>query len=174
MCFLGGLVSLPARAQDTTAVQPSSWIAGGSVGSLGATLTPDERISTLGLHFTQARVGDVGLDLSFGIAPRAIAYGVLLAGTRVGLTLPFQPQPGFMLLPTAGVSFIGIAADGGAAYAPGFNIGGAALIGHGTTRLRTGITWHRMRGTNQGLWLVELGLMNVPGSRVRIPATPAT
>lgn len=173
-------MSLPAlmattalRAQDTTAQQDSStrhgtsgdgatWIIGASAGLLTTGLSYEDGVGTLGVHFTQFQPGHPGLDVSLGVAPRGLQYGILLGGVRGGVTFPLVPTPGLVLLPTAGVSLLGAAGDHRAAGVIGYNVGGAAILGDGDLRLRTSVTWHRMQDTSRGTWLIELGFVHFP------------
>ena len=169
VCLLGAVVVPAARAQDSTASETTPWVHGGSLGMVAA---GRDRITTVGLHFTQARVGHVGLDFSFGTAPTAIPSGVLTVAARGGLTRPIELRRDVLLLPSAGLSYLGAASGYGGAEIFGYNIGGAAFLGVGTTRVRTGVTWHRMRDVDRGYWLLELGFVNFPDQRDALPATP--
>ncbi|CAN5886663.1 hypothetical protein BH11GEM2_BH11GEM2_10340 [soil metagenome] len=169
MCLLGALVVPAARAQDSTASETTPWVHGGSFGMVAA---GRDRITTVGLHFTQARAGHVGLDFSFGTAPTAIPSGVLTVAARGGLTRPIEFRRGLLLLPSAGMSYAGIASGDAVGETFGYNVGSAAFLGAGTTRLRTGVTWHRMRDADRGYWLLELGFVNFPDQRDALPETP--
>lgn len=180
MFFLALTATSSLRAQDTPAQQDSStrhdisndgatWVIGASAGLLTTGLSYEEGVGTLGAHFTQIQPGHAGLDISLGIAPRGVQYGVLVAGVRGGVTYPLVPAPGFVLLPTAGVSLLGAATGEGSGGVVGVNVGGAALVGDGDLRLRTSITWHRMKDTNRGIWLIELGFVHFPTSAVEKP-----
>ena len=169
VCALGILVSPTAHAQASADSATSSWVTGGSLGLLAA---GRDRIPTIGVQWTQVRAEHLGLDFSVGTSPLAIAVGALAVAGRGGLTLPIVPRAGVMLLPSAGLSLLAAASGEGGGAAYGYNVGGAAILGTGTTRFRGGITWHRMRDENRGYWLIEMGIANTPASS--FPATPST
>ena len=169
MCLLGVHFAPTAHAQDSTASETTPWMHGPSVGLL---TEGRDRIPTVGLHYTEIRPGKIGLDFSFGTCPLTLALGALSVASRGGLTVPIELRRGLLLLPSAGASLVGIAGLGGGGATFGYNVGGAALLGAGTKRFRTGLTWHRMRDVNRDYWLLELGFVNFPDTRVTPSAAP--
>ena len=163
LLFLG-LGARESQAQDSASAPRSRWMVGGSLGTFryGGVFAPLE-YTTIGMHFTQLRPGALGADFSIGIVPRALADGFLLSGARGGVALPLAIAPNVILLPSAGLTLIGGAGAGGAGGTWGANLGGAAVFGSGSTGLRTGITWHRLSESTAGIWLLEFGVVRIPG-----------
>lgn len=159
-----GLIGAESRAQDSTRAPRSRWMVGGSLGALrfGDAFAPLE-YTTVGMHFTKVRPGALGADFSFGIVPRALADGFLLSGTRAGIALPLTLSPSVMVLPSAGLTLIAGAGAGGVGGTGGTNLGAAAVFGSGSRGLRTGLTWHRLSEGGEGIWLLEFGVVKVPG-----------
>lgn len=157
------LVARESRAQDSSSAPSSRWMVGGSVGMLryGGEFAPLQ-YSTIGMHFTQVRPGALGADFSIGIIPRVLAEGFLLAGARGGVALPFALAPNVLLLPSAGLTLIGGLGAGGGGGTWGSNLGAAAVFGSGSVGFRTGVTWHRLSGGGDGIWLLEFGVAKIP------------
>ena len=159
-----GLAARESQAQDSSSVPRSRWMVGGSLGSLryGGEFAPLE-YTTIGMHFTQVRPGALGADFSIGIVPRALTEGFLLSGARGGIAVPLALTPNVLLLPSAGLTLIGGMGAGGVGGTWGSNLGAAAVFGSGSTGFRTGVTWHRLSGGGDGIWLLELGVAKIPG-----------
>jgi len=161
-----GLAADELQAQDSSSVPRSGWIVGGSAGTLryNGEFAPLE-LTTIGMHFTRVRPGALGPDFSIGIVPRALADGFLLSGARGGVALPLALAPNVLLLPSAGLTLIGGAGAGGVGGTWGTNLGAAAVFGSGSMGFRTGVTWHRLNDSADGIWLLELGVVSIPGRR---------
>ena len=159
-----GLSARESQAQDSTSAPRSRWMVGGSLGMLryGGAFAPLE-LTTIGMHFTQLRPGALGADFSIGIVPRALAEGFLLSGARGGVALPLALAPNVIVLPSAGVTLIGGVGAGGGGGTWGTNLGAAAVFGSGSTGFRTGVTWHRLNDSTDGIWLLEFGVVKIPG-----------
>src|SRR4029453_9621170 len=98
---------------------------------------------TIGVHWTQLRPGRLGADFSLGTMPRTLAEGVAVVGARGGVAFPLALSSGGVVLPSAGVSFVGGVGAGGGGGTTGLNAGIAAVIfGASSVGLRTGVTWH--------------------------------
>ncbi len=171
MMTCSGIARAQEAAADTTT--PSSgggWSRGVSVGmpGLGGELRPE--MLTVGFNLTQLRPGRIGLDVALGTMPRTLAYGFAAAGVRVGGALPVLVVPGVVLVPSAGVSLMGAAGEGGMAGTYGVQTGLAALIPtSGPLALRASATWHLFPGAREGVWLAEVGLASVPVALRRRP-----
>ena len=158
------LFARESGAQDSSITSRSRWMVGGSVGTLryNGQFAPLE-LTTVGMHFTQVRPGALGADFSIGIVPRALADGFLLSGARGGVALPLALAPNVLLLPSAGLTLIGGVGAGGGGGTWGTNLGAAAVFGSGSTGFRTGVTWHRLNDSTDGIWLLEFGVVKIPG-----------
>ncbi|MCY7378700.1 MAG: hypothetical protein LH467_05085, partial [Gemmatimonadaceae bacterium] len=89
----------------------------------------------------------------------------LLSGARGGVALPLALAPNVLLLPSAGLTLIGGAGAGGVGGTWGTNLGAAAVFGSGSMGFRTGVTWHRLNDSADGIWLLEFGVVRIPGRR---------
>ena len=149
-------------AQDSLA-QHTPWMVGASVGLLGtgSQASPLE-FGIVGVNFTQRRPGHPGADIAVGTMPRALAAGVVPIAVRAGVALPVAAAPGLLLLPSAGFSVLGVTSGYGSGGAAGWNVGGAAVLGTGSTGVRVGLTSHWMSGGNSAVWLLEVGLVGLP------------
>jgi len=161
---MSGLPAGAAVAQDTTTAPPSYWLAGASLGMPGSEGDFAPELMTIGTHLTRARPGRLGPDFSIGTMPYALAAGMAVVGVRAGLVLPLRVGPGVMLLPSGGLSFVGVSTGMGAGALAGFNLGGSAIFeSPGPVGMRAGITWHRFQESRTGIWLVELGIVRSLG-----------
>lgn len=152
--------SVVAHAQDTTSVQRGAWAVGGSIGLPGYATRPEPKAFTIGVHGTQVQPGRLGADIYAGVLPYVLTVGMLAVAGRGGLVLPLAVSEDVLLLPSGGASVIGAFGAGGAGAQPGLNIGATALVfNEGSTGFRASITWHRFRGANAGIWLVEIGFV---------------
>jgi len=115
---------------------------------------------TIGVNVSQTTPGRLGADFSIGTMPRAFAAGAAVLGARAGAVFPLAPTPDVLLLPSAGVSLLGGAGEGGGAAIAGVNAGIAAVIWSGNLGARTGITWHRFQDFRGAIWLVEFGVVH--------------
>lgn len=150
-------------AQDTTSTRSGDWLVGASIGLPMYQSDPLPELFTVGVHWTQLRPGELGADISIGILPRAITFGAGVVGARVGAALPLELSPGFLLLPSGGLSLVGGAGNGGIGGAKGVNAGVAGVVlGSRSIGLRGGITWHWFGGIQGSVWLLELGLVDNP------------
>ena len=161
-----GVVAGELQAQDSSSVPRSDWMVGGSLGTLryNGEFAPLE-LTTIGMHFTRVRAGRLGPDLSIGVMPRVLTQGFLLAGGRAGVALPLALAPNVLLLPSAGLTLVGGLGAGGGGGTWGTNLGAAAVFGPGSLGFRTGVTWHRLNDSADGIWLLELGVVGIPGRR---------
>ncbi|NUO37405.1 MAG: hypothetical protein HOQ17_16670 [Gemmatimonadaceae bacterium] len=160
LAMIGGRLG----AQDSSAVKRQGWIIGGSLGMLGSgrEAAPLE-LTTVGMSFTQVAPGGLGADIAIGTIPRTLAAGVVVLGARFDATVPLSIAPGVLLLPAAGLTLVGGAAEGGGGGTAGYNLGAAAVLGTGTVGFRTGVTWHRLPDIRSGIWLLEVGIARLPG-----------
>jgi hypothetical protein len=134
------------------------WLVGASFGVPGYGTEPLVELFTIGIQWTQVRPGRLGADFSLGTIPRALVEGVVVVGFRAGAALPLAFSSGLLLLPSAGLSFIGGVGQGGGGGTAGLNAGvSAVFFGTQATGLRTGVTWHRFPDTGGALWLLEMG-----------------
>src|SRR5258705_1298250 len=101
-------------AQDSVVANPAGWMVGGSLGMLGfGAQTAPLQLTTLGMHFTHARVGAIGADISIGTIPRLLADGAVVLGVRAGVAMPIRVAPGMLALPSAGLTALPAAPRGG-------------------------------------------------------------
>ena len=98
--------------------------------------------------------------------PRALAEGVAVVGARGGVALPLALSSGVLVLPSAGVSFVGGVGAGGGGATAGLNAGIAAvLFGASSVGLRTGVTWHHFGNSESAVALWEIGFVRAPRPR---------
>lgn len=158
-----------ASAQDSTAKRDSTrlrdyWIVGPSVGMPTASGEVNPELMTVGLNFTSVIPDQLNADLSVGTMPRLLASGSITFGFRAGVTYPVPVTPNVLLLPAGGVSVIGAIGDEVAGGAIGVNAGLAAVIhGASSAGVRIGITLHQFSQANIPIFLVEVGVVHVPG-----------
>ena len=144
------LPSAAVVAQDTTRAAP--WLAAFSVGFPAVEGDLALVAFTVGANFTKIRVGSLSPDFSFGTMPWALSMGALAWGGRAGLALPMQSGENTFIVPSAGLSTIGIMGMGAAI---GTNAG-IAIVSR--TGARVGVTWHRFGDNGEGAILLELGV----------------
>jgi hypothetical protein len=111
------------------------------------------------MNFTQMRPGRLGADFAIGTMPRAFAFGAGVLGARAGVVLPIAPSADVLFLPSAGVSLVGGAGEGGGGAIGGFNAGAAMVLWTNDVGFRSGITWHRFQDFRESVWLVEIGIV---------------
>lgn len=163
VCALGLSVT-HASAQRPTADSAASrhdWLFGVSAGVPGYEREPIPELFTIGLNVSQITPGRLGADFSLGTMPRALVARAAVLGARAGVAFPIAPTPDVLLLPSAGVSLLGGAAEGGGAAIAGVNAGIAAVIWSGDLGVRTGITWHHFQDFRGAIWLVEFGVVRM-------------
>jgi hypothetical protein len=139
-----------AVAQDTTRAAP--WLSAFSVGFPAVEGDLALMAFTLGANFTKIRVGSLSPDFSFGTMPWALSMGVLAWGARAGLALPMQSGKNTFIVPSAGLSTLGVMGMGGTI---GTNAGVAIAS---RTGARVGVTWHRFGDNGEGAVLLEMGV----------------
>jgi len=140
IAMLGGLVFLFAINADAQRPLADSstiahdWLIGASVGLPGYEREPAPELFTIGMNFTQMRPGRFGADFAIGTMPRAFAFGAGVLGARAGVVLPIAPTPDVLFLPSAGVSLVGGAGEGGGAAIGGLNAGAAMVDVYGSSQ----------------------------------------
>lgn len=160
--ILACATTLPVAAQDTTSVNEGAWLLGGSVGVPGYSWETVPELMTVSFHSTRVQRGRPGADFFIGTMPRVLAEGVVAIGARGGLAVPLALSSTVLLLPSAGVSFIGGVGEGDEGGAAGFNAGVAAVVfGEPSAPMgfRAGITWHRFNDFGGMIWLLEIGFV---------------
>ena len=166
IAILGGLVFLFAinadaqRSLTDSSTTARNWLVGASVGLPGYEREPAPELFTIGMNFTQMRPGRFGADFAIGTMPRAFAFGAGVLGARAGVVLPIAPTPDVLFLPSAGVSLVGGAGEGGGAAIGGLNAGAAMVFWTNDVGFRSGITWHRFQDFRESVWLVEIGIVH--------------
>jgi len=134
--FLGSLVLA------YTAVVPSELFADTRMSAEGgAFVTEYGTLSQVGFRVISGKPSHVGFDMGVAVLPQAFQFGAMVAlfdldgnvTVPVGSLLAFTPRAGF--------SAIGLAGDGIAGAAPGYNVGlGAQLRTGKSTALRVDYT----------------------------------
>ena len=157
LCVGRHVLAAQSSAPDSTVKSRGGTLIGFSVGVPGYISTPVPELFTVGLNLTQIKAGQLGADFAIGTMPRAFAYGAGVIGARLGGTLPIPIRPDLLLLPTAGLSLLAGAGEGGGAEVGGVNAGLAAVVWSGSNGVRTGMTVHRFEGVPGTIWLVEFG-----------------
>jgi len=164
--LLGGLVCLFASNADAqrpltdSSTTARNWLVGASVGMPGYESEPVPELFTIGMNFTQMRPGRFGADFAIGTMPRAFAFGAGVLGARAGVVLPIAPSADVLFLPSAGVSLVGGAGEGGGGAIGGLNAGAAIVFWTADVGFRSGITWHRFQDFRESVWLVEIGIVH--------------
>lgn len=138
-----------------------------SVGVPGSPGNPFFELATLGVQWTDVEPGRAGLDLAVGTIPRLLPEGLFGLGARGGIVRPIELGTRSVLLPSAGLSFIGLAGPGGGGGAFGLHAGLAAVhFPEGAAfGVRPGISAHRFAGATEAVWLAEIGLVWRRGAR---------
>lgn len=156
------LATIANRASSQTAQASGSgspYLLSVSVGIPAAYGETARELYTLGVQWTQWKPGRLSADFAVGTMPRLLANGVLGIGLRGGAALPLEISRGAYLLPSAGVSVIGVAGGGIADGAYGPHVGMATvLLGQNNLGVRAGATWNLFREAREGVWLLELGV----------------
>lgn len=148
---------------DCGCQKSGGWIIGTSLGIPGHDHEWIGELFTLGVTFTQAKPNRLVPDVSIGTMPYAVAFGVLPIGVRAGVALPIAALPHLLLIPSAGVSLVGVASPGGGGGAGGVNAGFAAMTYFDQVGIRAGVTLHNFGESDGGkYWLAEFGIVHVP------------
>lgn len=158
--LFAGMWSGAAHGQDTADTDTDRWLVGGSIGvpGYGGEVVPS--LFTIAVHGTRVRRGRIGPELFVGTMPRALFEGVLAVGARSGLTWAAPLSENVLLMPSAGVSFLGGIGPGGGGAELGANAGlSAVAIENSSGGFRVGMTWHAFPGLGGSLWLLEFGFI---------------
>lgn len=157
-----------AFAQDSTATVRDGWLVGPLVGLPGAGSHYALQYVTLGVGATRLVPNRPGMTVAVGTLPRAFVEGIIPIAARIGPSIPIAVGPDAFLIPSVGLSGVGVVASGGGfGAAAGYYWGAAAVTAHRSTGFQLGVTWHRAAGESGTLWLVECGIMRVPLPRIR-------
>ena len=170
-----GIMADSAARQSAVARQHTSvtvseargTLLGFSVGAPGYRSSIATELITIGAHWTQLAPGQPGLDISIGTMPRFLVNGLAVVGGRAGLAMPLVMGKRFVLLPSAGASFLGAVGGYGIDGRFGFNAGVAAVLQSDSDPegLRLGMTWHQFDDAPAGVYLLEVGWVRIPRSR---------
>ena len=158
--FLLGAARAEAQSPDSTTETPDHWLIGVSLGIPGYRSNVTPELLTFGLNFTQVRPGRIGGDIAIGTMPWLMMQGVVPYGLRGDVALPLV-RPHLIVLPSAGVSAVGVIGPGGGAGTLGLNAGLATVLHTGGVGLRTGVTFHTFQGFDNPIWLLEVGFVSV-------------
>ena len=165
--IVAAIFALPALAQDTTATPRDSWSSAFTVGipGIGMQSLPAPFVVT-GAHFTDLNPSKLSGDLAIGVAPAMFLMGGMILEARGGVALPMQMTPTSFLVPSAGgtlLTFLG--PDAGLAL-PGGNMGLSLLLTNPDgSGVRFGVTWHRLAGLEESVWLAEFGFLSRKSKR---------
>lgn len=159
--------SLSAGAQgsapaDGTTPRLDGWLAGASLGMPGYRSTTAPSLMTVAFNVSRLRPGHIGPDLSIGTLPSFLSEGAVPFVVRAGFALPLEAAPTVLVLPSAGLTVVGVSGPDGGGAVPGLNVGLATVAYSGTVGLRTGITLHSFPGARGAIWLLEVGVVHVP------------
>lgn len=162
--------AMSAGAQDSTVRRDSAtlrrdrWIVGPSIGmpTVGGDVSPE--MLTIGLQFTRVDPGHLGADMAVGTLPRALAEGVAAFGFRADAAYTVSLSPKLLVLPAAGLSVIAAMGPGGGGGTMGINAGLAAVFhSESQTGLRVGVTAHQFTMAEVPIFLIEVGVVRMPG-----------
>jgi hypothetical protein len=160
--LLLAMVPAPVDAQQTQATSPDGWLVGGSLGMPGAGVEPFFPLVMVGVEATRLQPGSVGLDAALFTAPAALAFGLGNAAARIGLTVPVMSADHFIVIPTVGITAMGVASPEDQFGMAGAHAGlSAVMLNDGGRGVRVGMTWHRFIGADQSLWLFEIGMVKL-------------
>jgi hypothetical protein len=152
-CVLALMATIPvtAHSQDSTGKAP--WLSTLSVGFPSFEGEMSLMLFTVGGNFTKIRPGTITPDFSIGTMPYVLAYGVIPVAARAGVALPMETKSGLLILPSAGLSAVVLAAGDDGASLLGRNFGIALASRKGS---RFGVTWHQFEG--ETIMLLEIGV----------------
>src|SRR5688572_23519688 len=152
-------VASPIRAQDTAVVRPDPWIFAFTFGLPGYRSQTEMELLTMGIQVTQLRPNRPSADVALGTMPRALAEGLVVMGLRGGVAVPLRMSDEAYLLPSAGVSAIGVASETGGGVL-GVNTGLSVVLARdGRDGVRLGMTWHKFQDLRGAVWLLEFGII---------------
>lgn len=150
----------PAESQAPPDPPEEQWLVGGSVGFPGYQRDIEPSLFTLAFHASYVPENSIGMEAFVGTMPRALFEGIGVLGARANLVAALGSSAEFLLLPTAGVSFIGGAGGGGGGATFGLNGGiGFLALNESSAGIRVGVTWHRFGQDGFGVWLLEFGFV---------------
>ena len=148
------------HAQEGVAGQADTWVTAFTFGLPGYRSQTEAELFTFGIQVTQLRPNSLSGDFAIGTMPRALVEGLGVVGMRGGAALPMRLSPNAFLIPSVGVSLIGVMTEGGGGGATGANAGFSIVScperGGG---VRAGITWHRFADLEGPVWLLEVGII---------------
>jgi hypothetical protein len=162
VCVTAARAGAQAAPADSAASKTGGWMIGTSLGvpSYRSEVVPE--LITFGVSFTQLRPNHIGPDISIGTMPYVLSMGVVPFGFRGGVALPLTVAPHLLLIPSGGVSAVGVIGPGGGGGLIGANGGVSAIAYGGGIGLRAGVTLHGFEGTQGTYMLFELGFASVP------------
>lgn len=123
--------------------------------------------TTVGLTVSPAQPNRLGPELAFVVVPYGLAFGVVAGAVRANIGVPIQLGQHMLLVPSAGLTFIGGLGPGVGGGSKGVN-GTLALVyfadsepGSGPSiGLRAALAVHQFGGGEQGaLRMFELGIV---------------
>jgi hypothetical protein len=150
------------NAHDSTTAQRNGWIVGPLVGLPGVRSKAAYPLVTLGVGVTRLVPDHVGVDFAIGTAPRLIADGLVPIAARIGPSIPLVLGPDVFLIPSAGLSAIGVASAEDFGGNVGWFAGAAGVVARGPLGFRASVTVHGPLFAATPLWLAEIGIMSVP------------
>jgi hypothetical protein len=163
LLILCALLAVPvaARAQDGS--RTSATAVGVTVQAIGSSDGWAE-VPAVALHITSVRASGLGIDLTLGTVPSALASGVLLLAPDVGIA-GVVPVGGGALMIKGGPSGVVVGSEGGAGGVLGFHIGAAAFIRLGKAvgmRVEVVPRFYSVDGGTARLVTLGIGLTSLP------------
>lgn len=155
------LVTSVATAQTPQGPDATpQWLIGMSLGMPGVQSQVMPQLAIIGLQFTQVHHLHVGPDLAIGTMPYLFSTGSFPFGLRGNVTVPYVTEH-YIVMPTAGLSGIGLMGQNGSGGVIGVNGGISAVVHSSEMGFRAGITWHQFMGASNPIWLVEVGFVSI-------------
>jgi hypothetical protein len=162
VCLSLLIAKVGAGAQAAVDDDDHGWLTGVLLGLPGYKGEVEPRLFTIGAQFTQVRKGRPGTDIAIGTMPYVMSAGVIPLGMRLGVTVPMLPASRLLVLPSVGLSLVGVVGPGGGAGIGGPNAGLATvLLATPSFGLRTGVTFHGFTDVRGAVWLAEVGFVTL-------------
>jgi hypothetical protein len=164
LAWLGARAGAQATTStnDTAKARAGGLMVGYVLGMPGTRREPIPALFTAGVSFTQIHPNHIGADVSVGTMPFLLPFGVIPLGLRLGVALPVSVAPHLLLIPSTGLSLVGAFGQTGGGGLAGLNVGASAVSYIEQVGVKASLTWHGFSGMEGPVWLVELGVVNVP------------
>ena len=170
LAFTASIATTAVRAQVTTSTdstETGSWMIGGTIMIPQVSGMSGAEFTTVGFTVSPPRPNRLGPELAFVVVPYALGFGVVAGAVRANVGVPIQLGQHMLLVPSAGLTFIGGLGSGVGGGSKGVN-GTLAVVffadsapASGTSiGLRAALAVHQFGDGAQGqLRMFELGIV---------------